>query len=153
MPDLLAKCDWHESTLFLVLPEDPERIAVRRFESRQASSRMYVPEVEVLRLKAENAKLRSQCADLVDERERLFQANVEKNGEVLRLVNENAKLREEIEAAKHDLSLFSSVLVASKFENAKLRELVDYMTPIALYGASEQECDRMRELGAEVVTE
>lgn len=45
-------------------------------------------------LRAENAKLRSQCADLVDERERLFQANVEKNGEVLRLVNENANLRE-----------------------------------------------------------
>ena len=35
-------------------------------------------------------------------------------------------------------------------ENARLRELVDYMTPIALYGASEQERDRMRELGVEV---
>lgn len=35
-------------------------------------------------------------------------------------------------------------------EHAKLRELVDYMTPIALYGASEQERDRMRELGVEV---
>ena len=35
-------------------------------------------------------------------------------------------------------------------EHAKLRELVDYMTPIALYEASEQERDRMRELGAEV---
>lgn len=35
-------------------------------------------------------------------------------------------------------------------ENAKLRELVDYMTPIAWYGASEQERDRMRELGVEV---
>ena len=34
-----------------------------------------------------------------------------------------------------------------KAENARLRELVDYMTPIALYGASEQERDRMRELG------
>lgn len=33
---------------------------------------------------------------------------------------------------------------------SKLRELVDYMTPIALYGASEHERDRMRELGAEV---
>jgi hypothetical protein len=37
-----------------------------------------------------------------------------------------------------------------KEENAKLRELVDYMTPIALYAASEQERDRMRELGIEV---
>lgn len=35
-------------------------------------------------------------------------------------------------------------------ENAKLRELVDYMTPIALYAASEQERDRMRELGVEM---
>lgn len=43
------------------------------------------------------------------------------------LLAENAKLREEIEAAKHDLSLFSSVLVASKFENAKLRELVRFI--------------------------
>ena len=32
-------------------------------------------------------------------------------------------------------------------ENAKLRELVDYMTPLALYAASERERDRMRELG------
>ena len=36
-----------------------------------------------------------------------------------------------------------------KAENARLRELVDYMTPIALYGASEQERDRMRELGVD----
>lgn len=35
-------------------------------------------------------------------------------------------------------------------ENRKLRELVDYMTPIAWYAASEQERDRMRELGIEV---
>lgn len=32
-------------------------------------------------------------------------------------------------------------------ENAKLHELVDYMTPIAWYAASERERDRMRELG------
>lgn len=35
-------------------------------------------------------------------------------------------------------------------ENAKLRELLDYMTPIAWYAASEREHDRMRELGIEV---
>jgi hypothetical protein len=35
-------------------------------------------------------------------------------------------------------------------ENAKLRELLDYMTPIAWYVASERERDRMRELGVEV---
>ena len=32
-------------------------------------------------------------------------------------------------------------------QNAKLREQVDYMTPLALYAASEREHDRMRELG------
>ena len=32
-------------------------------------------------------------------------------------------------------------------QNAKLREQVDYMTPLALYAASERERDRMRELG------
>jgi hypothetical protein len=35
-------------------------------------------------------------------------------------------------------------------ENAKLREQVEYMTPIALYAASKHERDRMRELGIEV---
>lgn len=35
-------------------------------------------------------------------------------------------------------------------ENAKLRKLVDYMTPIALYSASEREREEMRELGVEV---
>lgn len=33
--------------------------------------------------------------------------------------------------------------------NAKLRELVDYMTPIAWYAASERERNRLRELGVE----
>lgn len=35
-------------------------------------------------------------------------------------------------------------------ENDKLRELLDYVTPIAWYAASERERDRMRELGVEV---
>lgn len=34
-------------------------------------------------------------------------------------------------------------------QNAKLQELLDYMMPIALYAASDQERDRMRELGIE----
>lgn len=38
-------------------------------------------------------------------------------------------------------------LRAALAENKKLRALVDYMTPIAWYGASERERDRMRELG------
>ena len=68
------------------------------------------------------------------------------------LLADNAKLREELDAAKHDLSLFSERIVELGADNAKLSELVDYMTPIAFYGASEQERDRMRELGVEVDT-
>lgn len=34
-----------------------------------------------------------------------------------------------------------------KAENAKLHKLVDYMTPIALYSASERERDELRKLG------
>ena len=36
-----------------------------------------------------------------------------------------------------------------KAENAELRELMDYMTPIAWYAASERERQRMRELGVD----
>ena len=36
-----------------------------------------------------------------------------------------------------------------KDENDRLRELVDYMAPIAWYAASECERDRMRELGVD----
>lgn len=35
-------------------------------------------------------------------------------------------------------------------ENAKLQELMDYMTPIAWYAGSERERNHMRELGIEV---
>ena len=40
-----------------------------------------------------------------------------------------------------------SAVAELEAENAKLRELLDYMTPIAWYAASERERDRMRELG------
>jgi len=67
------------------------------------------------------------------------------------LSDENAKLREEIEAAKHDLSLFSSELVASKLENAKLRELCADLYEFAMDeypdGAELNFANRMRELG------
>lgn len=42
------------------------------------------------------------------------------------------------------------VIARLQTENDKLRELVDYITPIAWYAASEHERDRMRELGVEV---
>ena len=42
-------------------------------------------------------------------------------------------------------------IIANGFEREtrQLRELVDYMAPIAWYAASERERDRMRELGVE----
>lgn len=65
MSDLMAKCDWYDGTLSVVLPEDPERIAVRMFDSRLAPARLYVPEVETLTLRGENAKLRELCKDMM----------------------------------------------------------------------------------------
>ena len=95
---------------------------------------------------AENAKLRSQCADLVDERERLFRANVEKNGEILRLVGENANLREYIER-KQDLQNFARLVT----ENSKLRELCrEIYEDQCCDGDQWKYRDRMRELGVEV---
>ncbi|MBR2683005.1 MAG: hypothetical protein IKE22_07060 [Atopobiaceae bacterium] len=43
MSDLLATCDWEDSTLVLVLPNDPERIMVELFDSKYAPRRTYVP--------------------------------------------------------------------------------------------------------------
>ena len=55
-----------------------------------------VPQAATLMMDAADTiwELRNKCADLVSEREHLFQSNVEKNNEMLRLVGENAKLRE-----------------------------------------------------------
>ena len=64
MGDLTAKCDWHDSTLSIVLPEDPERIAVRPFDSRHAPARLYVPEADALQLQAENERLRELVRDM-----------------------------------------------------------------------------------------
>lgn len=50
-------------------------------------------------------------------------AYIEAEREVDRLQTENAKLREELEAAKHDLQVFSANLARLGAENAKLREL------------------------------
>lgn len=88
--------------------------------------------------------------------------------------DENAKLREQIELLvtllRNDCDIEASWDGLRRFwyigltengclmrdrackaeaENAQLREQLDYMTPIALYAASEQERDRMRNLGIE----
>ena len=75
-----------------------------------------------------------------------------------KLESENARLRDELAKWERltdgiDLPEYPVVQFVPKDlerENAKLRELVDYMTPIAWYAASERERDRMRELGIEV---
>jgi hypothetical protein len=82
------------------------------------------------------------------------------------LFDENSKLREEIEAAKHDLQVFSMRSVQLDAENAKLRELVREVwrscpvdeddckkCPHYIVESDEVWCDnpnRMSELGIEV---
>lgn len=56
----------------------------------------------------------------------------------------------EMEDAADTIWQLRDDLQRANAENAKLREQLDYMTPIAWYAASEQERDRMRELGVEV---
>jgi len=101
------------------------------------------------KLEAENAELRHDLE--------------EANNQAEEVCIENAKLREELadapkcetceamldcdECLRADCSHKERRRLSA--ENAKLRELVDYMTPIAWYGASERERDRMRELGVE----
>lgn len=48
------------------------------------------------------------------------------------------------------LEKYRAAVTATLKENAKLRELLDYITPIAWHAASENERDRMYELGVEV---
>lgn len=66
--------------------------------------------------------------------------------------NEDGKAYYEDENAKLRTQLADVTESMGRVEErcAKLREQVDYMTPIALYAASEHERDRMRELGIEV---
>ena len=63
--------------------------------------------------------------------------------EAYNLKKENAKLRQQLADV--------TVSIGRVEERcAKLRELLDYVTPIAWYAASERERDRMREPGVEV---
>ena len=92
-------------------------------------------------------ELRNKCADLVGERERLFQANVEKNNEMLRLVRENAKLREDLEdqegydqILRDRLRQQTELCVKAEAENAKLRELVADMWPFVEGAMDDEYC-------------
>ena len=81
----------------------------------------------------ENAKLR-------EERERLFRANVEKNGEILRLLEENAKLRER---AVSMLSELRGVVSEGDYDSPSGRYFL-LRRDVAAYE------DALRELGIEV---
>lgn len=88
MSDLLAKCDWNGDVLLLTLPEDPNSIHVKLFDSKHAPVKVYVPESyphqwelggDYLRLNAENEKLRDQL-----EEQKCFAADLERDVRALR---------------------------------------------------------------------
>lgn len=105
---------------------------------------LVMPQAATLMMEAADTicELRNRCNNLVDERERLFRANVEKNGEILRLVKENARLRElvaRVERARRDL--------CDAYPDA---ELLDCEECPAWSECRGDLMDRMRELGIEV---
>lgn len=59
----------------------------------------------------------------------------------------DALYRDDAKMHRRDLC---DMVAQREAEIEKLRELVDYMTPIAWYAASERERARMRELGVEL---
>lgn len=113
----------------------PEFVIVANQPTDRAQTVTYVPEARMLEAmdEAREAGRRADMAERVAaDRKGLCDSLRETNDDLLRIIDE-----------MKDTERLAD-------ENAKLRELVDYMTPIALYEASEQERDRMRELGAEV---
>lgn len=85
------------------------------------------------RLDAENAKLRE---DLTFERS--------ENGWAREFLNRMAK-----HCGTKDCPSLVAYVGQLESEADRLRELLDYVTPIAWYAASERERDRMRELGVD----
>lgn len=81
-----------------------------------------------------------------------FEYDMEQMRRISELEDENEKLREERNMYRELVGCMVHPDVPDQLQadNAKLRELLDYMTPIAWYAASERERDRMRELGVEV---
>lgn len=106
---------------------------------RDAADTIWELRDSVHRERAEADRLREQGALLFDK--------------TLELGTENAKLQEELESVGTAAYLYGRSDLKS--ENAKLRELVDELYPLADYGAMDaSELDRahdlMRELGIEV---
>lgn len=69
--------------------------------------------------------------------------------EIEKLQDENDKLREQVSSLVGRSFRTADKMSCIEAENAKLRELLNYVTPIAWYAASERERDRMRELGVD----
>lgn len=138
----------------------------KELRSMAESVGLAMPQAATLMMGAADTiwELRNKCADLVDERERLFRANVEKNNKILRLVGENARLREELadapkcetceamldcdECLRADGSHKERRRLSA--ENAKLLELVKDIDEVADPFLWEFIGRRMRELGIEV---
>lgn len=104
----------------------------------------YASDALIDALKRENNQLQAENAKLRDERDRMYKANVEKNGEILRLLEENAKLRERLKASDDGRKRQADNLIDKyhkiarlQAENAKLRELVESYGMIA----NEAVCD------------
>jgi len=71
----------------LALWLDDEFYDAEAMKVRDAADTIWQLRDDLQRANSENAKLRDEC-------NRMFIANVKKNGEILRLLKENAKLRE-----------------------------------------------------------
>lgn len=73
---------------------------------------------------------------------------------VLQEQYERERIRKEQLEHNNALALQNYMLIKDAVRlyetNEELQRLVDYMTPIAWYGASDEERDRMRQLGVEV---
>ena len=135
MSDLMAKCDWYDGTLSVVLPEDPERIAVRMFDSRLAPARLYVPEVETLTLRDENAKLREELAKARDPQRMGGQADP---SSFVYAIEQLREFRWQHATNDEDaIPYINNVAAAHERESAELRELVAQRTAKRVVASNE----------------
>lgn len=100
-----------------------------------------MPQAATLMMEAADTiwELRNRCSSLVDERERMFRANVEKNCDLMRLMDENAKLRKLV---RHMYECMGNIDADGNHECYSCE-----------YENTDGKCDfgrRMRELGVEL---
>ena len=105
-------------------------------------------------IETDREKRVAQILETDTTREQLADALWCAEGCVRRLVERTSLLNDQISKLRTEFDKMdrwhSAELAAETEQNRKLRELVDYVTPIAWYAASERERDHMRELGVEV---